>query len=131
MVVVARHHLHHTHYPRIQLAQDLRLSSPSSYLTPRSTYWPSSVQRWHVSSLPAHPQPTSNSIQHYIEPYPVPQVMSCVCACVGVCGSHDSIEEGFNVDERCALKGILTSTKLVETDFYTHCTGVSKRLPVI
>ena len=50
IVVVARHHLHHTHYPRMQLAQDLRLSSPSSYLTPRSAYWPSSVWRWHVSS---------------------------------------------------------------------------------
>ena len=78
MVVVARHRLHHTHYPRIQLAQDLCLSSPLSYLTPRSAYWPSSVQRWHVSSLPAHPQPTSNNSQHYIEPYPVPQVMLCV-----------------------------------------------------
>ena len=78
MVVVARHRLHHTHYPRIQLAQDLRLSSPLSYLTPRSAYWPSSVQRWHVSSLPAHPQPTSNNSQHFIEPYPVPQVMLCV-----------------------------------------------------
>ena len=76
MVVVARHHLHHIHHPRIQLAQDLRLSSPSSYLTPRR---PSSMQRWHVLSLPAHPQPTSNSSQHYIEPYPAPQVMFCVC----------------------------------------------------
>ena len=54
--------------------------------------------------LPAHPQPTSNSSQHYIEPYPVPQVTFCVCACM--CGRECACVHGV-VHVRVGMHGTL------------------------